>query len=104
MANLAKEREDFIRLSLKGYYRYMDRALARREDSIIQAWQETGKPARQALFSGAWRNFGQSWREADNQMRDLISKAWKRYRENIVNCSPNAEDEERGGIGLDSQF
>lgn|GEM_PF-4193012 len=104
MQQYAREREDFMLLSLTGYERYMRRALEARKNAIVNAWSMEDPLQRENALRGAWRNFGMTWRVANNQLKDLRTKAWRTYRLNLITCGPQADDEERGGYGMDSQF
>lgn len=104
MRKAVDTRESFLLLSLNGYYHYIERALLRRRESILNAWNTTDKTQRKGEEAGAWRIFGNTWRTANNQLKDLRTKAWRQYRVAIVQCNPQVEDEEQGGFGFDSQF
>lgn len=104
MKKAAEDRENFIMLSLTGYYNYVMKALSKRRDGVLRAWDVQDKASRKGQLSGTWREFGSTWRIANNQLKDLRTSAWRKYRLAIANCDPNAEDEEQGGSGMDSQF
>lgn len=104
MRQYAEKREDFMQLSMTGYFNYMMKALRSREERILSAWQIPDERQRQLALRSAWRSFGSTWRVANNQLKDLRTKAWRTYRVNLAQCGTGAQDEEGGGMGFDSHF
>jgi len=74
-----------------------------RSKRLDAAWAYTDDKKRQDALKAVWRNFGTVWRKAGNAMRSAKRDAWEQYRDDRSDCGMY-QDEEGGGLGLDSQF
>jgi hypothetical protein len=104
MMKLVDQRESFVQRSVNGYNNYMQRALRTRKTKIMAAWSITDPDRRQSALNASWRDFGSTWRTANNELKRLRSKAWSDYRVAITQCGTRAMDEEALASGPDSQW
>jgi hypothetical protein len=91
--------------SLDQYHAIMKEMLTIRADLLERYWAITDVKKRASSLKTVWRTFGQTWRNAGDQMRDQRRLAWETFRNERSACGMyDKNDPEMGGLGADSNF